>query len=327
MPVSMFAPTLPPGYRARPVSSEDLAAMIAIGQACDVVAWGEVDGTEGFVRDMVALPEMDFAADSIFVEADDGAPAAFGWLLARDEHRRLDADGFVHPEHRGRGVGSAMIDFFEARADDHLALAPPGEVLLHIACGEPERDAAALILSRGYEVTRHFWRMDIDVLASPIPAATFPPGIEVRSFRREEDARRVHRANGEAFAEHWGFVERTFEDWEAHRIESPEFDPTLWWIAWANGSEGEEVAGFLQGGIAVEDGRGWVHSLGVRKPWRGQGIAKALLYLAFAEYAHRRIREVSLEVDADNATGATELYRRVGMHVAQQFDAYRKQLR
>jgi mycothiol synthase len=278
---------------------------------------------------MVALPELDFANDSIFVEHDDGRSVAFGWLLARDEHRRLDADGFVHPDHRTLGIGSAIIDFFEARAAAHLALAPPGEVLLHIACAEPEADSAALFISRGFEMARHFWRMDIDVLASPVPQPAFPEGITVRGFHREEDARKLHPAIGEAFAEHWGFVVRSFEDWEQHRIESPEFEPSLWWIAWAEDDDGgePEVAGFLLGGIGVEDGRGWVHSLGVRKPWRGQGVAKGLLHIAFAEFARRGIRDVSLDVDADNATGATELYRRVGMHVARQFDAYGKQLR
>jgi mycothiol synthase len=64
---------------------------------------------------------------------------------------------------------------------------------------------------------------------------------------------------------------------------------------------------------SVSDDRGWVDVLGVLAPWRGRGIAGALLRRSFATFAGRGLRQVLLSVDAENPTGATRLYERVGM--------------
>ena len=53
----------------------------------------------------------------------------------------------------------------------------------------------------------------------------------------------------------------------------------------------------------------------MRPAWRGQGLAKVLLYRTFAEFFLRGFQVVKLDVDAQNETGATHLYERVGMHV------------
>jgi mycothiol synthase len=77
----------------------------------------------------------------------------------------------------------------------------------------------------------------------------------------------------------------------------------------------------------VFDGKPWVGTLGVRKPWRGRGIGEALLRRSFLEFHRRGHDHVALGVDAANETGATALYERVGMHVTHQFDEYEKRLR
>ena len=53
---------------------------------------------------------------------------------------------------------------------------------------------------------------------------------------------------------------------------------------------------------------------------RGRGVGAALLRRSFAMFAGRGIRRVVLAVDAENATGATALYERVGMRVVSRFD-------
>ena len=66
--------------------------------------------------------------------------------------------------------------------------------------------------------------------------------------------------------------------------------------------------------------------IGVRVAWRRRGIGEALLRLAFCELYARGRRRVGLGVDAENTTGATRLYERVGMEVAWRDDAYEKLL-
>ena len=62
-------------------------------------------------------------------------------------------------------------------------------------------------------------------------------------------------------------------------------------------------------------------------PWRGQGYAKALLLHAFREFYDRGLPRVTLGVDAENPTGATHLYERVGMHVEHENVVYEKDAR
>jgi ribosomal protein S18 acetylase RimI-like enzyme len=67
--------------------------------------------------------------------------------------------------------------------------------------------------------------------------------------------------------------------------------------------------------------------LGVRRPWRKNGLGLALLYHSFSEFYRRGTPIISLGVDAASHTGATRLYQRAGMHVAAEYVSYEKELR
>jgi ribosomal protein S18 acetylase RimI-like enzyme len=71
----------------------------------------------------------------------------------------------------------------------------------------------------------------------------------------------------------------------------------------------------------------WVGSIGVVPAWRCRGLALALLRDSF-----RRFREAgetigALGVDAENPTGAVQLYERAGMRVLWRADLCQKELR
>jgi mycothiol synthase len=72
----------------------------------------------------------------------------------------------------------------------------------------------------------------------------------------------------------------------------------------------------------LDENEGFVAMLGVIKPWRGRGIAKALLHRAFAEISTRDRTEVKLGVDALNPHGAVALYESVGMTVERRMDIF-----
>jgi GNAT superfamily N-acetyltransferase len=72
---------------------------------------------------------------------------------------------------------------------------------------------------------------------------------------------------------------------------------------------------------------GWVDVLGVRRPWRKQGLGLALLHHAFGEFYRRGTADVGLGVDSQSLTGATRLYARAGMHPLVHYDVYEKELR
>ena len=59
----------------------------------------------------------------------------------------------------------------------------------------------------------------------------------------------------------------------------------------------------------------------------GKGLGLALMKQTFGEFYKRGIKTVGLGVDAENPTGATRLYQKVGMHPASEHVTYEKELR
>lgn len=221
------------------------------------------------------------------------------------------AEGRVWIDLRGQ-PSAAMLDWAEGRASEKAARVFSGgwsssEALLH----ELER--------RGFRLVRHAHRMEID-LGDEIPAAAWPEGIELRTYR-PGDERTFYDTYKESFEDSWEPSEETFEEWSHFLLESPVFDSQLWFLP----VEGGEAAGFAichphPGSPEL----GWVRILGVRRPWRRRGLGKALLRHAFAELRARGMTRAGLSVDAESLTGANRLYEQAGMHVSARFDIYEK---
>jgi len=130
----------------------------------------------------------------------------------------------------------------------------------------------------------------------------------------------VHATIEEAFADHWGYVSRSPEDWEQAVLRSDGFDPALTFMAF----DGAELAG-----VVVNRRRdiAWVGQLAVRRAWRKRGLGLALLLHSFNAFYQRGERTVGLGVDAESLTGATRLYEKAGMRVTRRYDTYEKVIR
>ncbi len=76
-----------------------------------------------------------------------------------------------------------------------------------------DQNASAMFNAEGFALVRQFWRMEIEMTAPPDRPA-WPAGITVRTMQPDHDERLVHAVIEEAFADHWGHVPRSFEDWE-----------------------------------------------------------------------------------------------------------------
>jgi mycothiol synthase len=252
--------------------------------------------------------ELDLARDAWLIEVD-GRLAGYGCVYGR-RAERLSVDGYVHPQERGRGVGTAIVRLAEARARER------GAARLHAATLHADGAGRELFEANGYAYVRSFLRMAIE-LAGPPPEPAVPEGLSLERFDRA-DEHAVDEAVDEAFADHWEHEPQDYESWARRRAGS---DRSLWWVV----KDGDEVVG-----ASVNDwkrfGGGWIGAIGTRRPWRGRGVAQALLLASFGEFFRRGERTIALGVDASNPTGAVRDYERVGMQVVFRADVFAKRL-
>ena len=266
-------------------------------------------------------PEFDLERDAFVVETGEGRIVGYESFNDLHEHATLEMDGYVHPEFKGRGIGTLLLRMVEARARGEIELAAPDvRVSLRGIIDNRDPQSHDLLRNEGYQPLRYHWRMEI-VLDGPPPEPKFPEGIELRPFVKGEHDVAVWQAQNEAWRDHWGSHDVPFDEWNRSKFEDPEFDPSLWPIAW----DGDQVAGFSLNRYRM--GIGWIRTLGVRRPWRKRGLGEALLLHSFGEFYKRGTKTIGLGVDAQNPTGATRLYQKVGMYVASEFVTYEKELR
>jgi ribosomal protein S18 acetylase RimI-like enzyme len=169
----------------------------------------------------------------------------------------------------------------------------------------------------GFRVVRHTFRMGID-LDRELDEPVWPEGIRMRTFE-PGDERAVYEAHQETFEDLWEDVRRPYEEWAHWFLSSHMHHPELWFLA----LDGEQLAGIeLCMPDQTSKGLGWVAILGVRRPWRGRGLGRALLLHAFHEFRHRGFERVVLGVDAESPTGANKLYERAGMRVLHRYETY-----
>lgn len=313
---------LAPDLRLRPAQWADLNAVAQL-----IYEVWEDDGdvamavTPEDLQIQWQKPGFDLERDTFVVETTDGRLAGFDQFDNRYMHAILEAEGYVHPKFKGRAIGTALLRAVEKRAYEEMSLAE-SDVRISLRSPINNRDQAAHELHKkeGYIPLRYYWRMEIDLTESPTPA-NFPEGIELRPFVKDEHARAVLDAQNESFRDHWGNHDESYEQWAPRKFGRAGFDSTLWMIAW----DGDEIAGFSQN--RHRGGIGWIGTLGVRRPWRKRGLGEALLLYSFAEFYKRGTTTVGLGVDAQNPTGATRLYQKVGMRAVSEFAFYEKELR
>lgn len=313
---------LDPSLKLRPAGWDDVDAVAKlIYDVCEADGDTTVAVTPEELKHEWQSPGFVLERDAILVETADGRVIGYEEFGNEHKHAVLHTDGYVHRDFNGRGIGTTLLRSIEKRALEEIAFADP-DVRVSIWSGIDNRDPAshALHQNEGYQPIRYYWRMEIK-LDGPPPAPKFPEGIELRPFLKGEHDIAVWQAQNEAFRDHWGSHDVTFERWQHGKFAREDFDPTLWMIAW----DGDQIAGFSQNRYRM--GIGWISTLGVRRPWRQRGLGEALLLHSFAEFYKRGMKTIGLGVDAQNPTGATRLYQKVGMYAASEFVTYEKELR
>ncbi len=278
--------------------------------------------------DWAVRPGFDPLRDAVVVE-DAGRIVAAGTV---DWRERADSVThgiaiWVHPDWRRRGLGRRILHRLEDRARTSLVDGTGGPLELpHVlSCGIDTANAASVAFAAmaGFAPIRYGFQMRRP-LELPIREVALPDGIEVRPVLPEQ-LRAIWEADNEAFQDHFEPRAPTEDDFE-HFTSDPDCDTSLWAVAW----EGGEVAGSVLNGIYPHENArtgvhmGWLDHVSVRRPWRGRGLAKALIARSLAILRDRGMAVAVLGVDAENPTGALQLYEGFGFRQHRRWATLRK---
>jgi len=308
----------------------DYPPMLAVCEACKVADREEWAQTlDDISRTYRHLRNCDPFEDMVFAEVS-GRVVGYGRTWWEDEQKgdRIYSL-FVNltPDWRERGIRRAILRWLEARARAAAETHPPEtSKLLQAWSSEHERDWRKILASEGYEIVRWEYEM-VRSLADEIRPAPLPDGVEIRPVT-DEDAERIFAAAADAFSDHWGvtgwFDAKSLAEWR----ESPTWNPHLWKIAF----DGDEVVGTVLNYVDEKENdeyerrRGYTECICVRRPWRGRGVAKALITESMKMHKAMGMIETAHGVDTQNPTGALQLYEGLGYRPRKTFYSLRKPL-
>ena len=309
---------------------EDYVHMLAvIDGSKDADGIERSDTLEEIANNYQHLSNCDPYQDVLFAEVN-GQPIGYSrvfWERLDEGIRIYNLFGFLLPEWRRKGIGTAMLKQNEARLRQIAADHPRDEPrYFQTWASETEKSAHALAQSQGYEPIRYGFEMIRD-LSEPFPDCPMPEGLEVRPVW-EEDIWPVIQAADEAFQDHWGYRpidEHEIQGW----FKSPNFRPELWKVAW----DGDQIAGSVQNFYNPEENeaynrkRGYTEGISTRRLWRKRGLASSLIVQSMKMFKEMGMTETAHGVDAENTSGALKLYKSLGYEVVKQHSTYRKAMR
>lgn len=228
---------------------------------------------------------------------------------------RAFLSGGVDPSWRGQGIGRQVLAWSQARGRQRIvATGKELPARLGVYVDDTAASTIALLVAAGLTPIRYYSEMRRS-LEGDLPVTAPADGVRVVPWSSdlEEPARLAHN---EAFADHWGSEPRTPEQWfEGRAMFAPD-----WSFVAVDDATGE-VAGYLRSGRFEQDWpiagytSGYTELLGVRRAWRGHGVASALLLAAMRAYRADGMQYAELGVDTENPSGAHGLYARLGYEV------------
>jgi mycothiol synthase len=291
----------------RRATSADAGTLLGLVTAMDLAELGECDWTLADIEDDFAQPTY----RAWLHEAGDGQVDAAVWVSSFPGEDSVVGNVLQDP---ASGV-HLLAPLLQVAREQARELDPA--LPLHVSAFTTSLGRIAVLDAAGGKVVRHFWRMMASVSESH-PVAELPAGAEIRVIREDDaaDLRTMFDVLETAFADHFGAAPTTYDEWIRFRSSTALSDRSLWWLATVDGEPAAALIGRRLGEL------GWIEEVGTLPAYRGRGLARALLLLAFAEFQRRGFAEVGLGVDATNPTGAVRLYESIGMRRSRDMACY-----
>ena len=297
-PVGHFSGTLPrvdlpAGLSTRPLQRDDAHAVFEVMAAQEAVDLDEVMIEEADIVGDWSRVSFDIAGSTIGVLEGERL-VAYGEVGPSGR-----CDAAVHPDFRGRGIGTALAQWTQdnARAKGLPEIGTPVPV---------DSPGDRLLEALGYRVRWNSWGLAL-LEGAVVPERTLPEGYAVRKAHPSE-YEQCWQVQEDAFLE-WSVRDRdSFDDWRAEVTGRPGFEP--WNVRVVVNAAGAVVA---MAWVQLGPESAFIARLATKKEERGRGLAQALLVDSFAAGTAHGARKS--ELSTDSRTGALALYEKVGMVV------------
>jgi mycothiol synthase len=307
------------GYTWRPARHEDAPAIYRLYEASDREDQTHFAESLASVYNDFDKPDTDLERDTVVAISETGELAAIGWIFINpiaESQRRAFLWGTVHPQHRRRGLGTALIRW-EVDAGTHRLNDFDDGVEHALLCISPQHMPLRVRLfeREGLHEVRRFYLMNHD-LSQPISPVSVKENVQIIPWdtARNDEALEVCNA---AFRDHWGSEPVSAAIWNLEYVGSSDFHPTISRMAICGGRlVGLAIVDIPESQLS-EERRGHIRELGVLRDYRKQGIASALLTGAMQSLRDVGMDVASLSVDTQNLTGALRLYENLGFKVNQ----------
>jgi GNAT superfamily N-acetyltransferase len=208
------------------------------------------------------------------------------WLLAEEDRTAVGAgrltpgwhsppgvtraDVRVTPAARGHGVGDALLGELQRRAE---AIGTP---TLEVEVRDDDPGSLAWSERSGFREVARSVRLGLDLTRIEEPAVAPPDGIEIVAWAEQPElARGIYDVACEAYPDEPGSVDvemEPFEGWLAQDMQGSGDRADAVFVALA----GDEVAGYAKLAMSVRVGYVLHDMTGVKRSFRGRGIASAL---------------------------------------------------
>jgi ribosomal protein S18 acetylase RimI-like enzyme len=238
----------------------------------------------------------------------------FSWDQDGDLRYNLHIEGYLTPQYYQAAIADCMIGYAEEKLREMTRSLPNDHPKMFMLWSRLKNERACdFYQQHGYQISRYFFKMSRPIEA-PLAEYPLPSGLEIRPVTPDH-YRAIWDAEQEAFRDHWGYVppqEHHFEQWQ----QGSHFQPQYWKVAWD--TETNQVAGMVRNFHKPEEDaefnrkRGYTENISVQRPWRGKGVAKALIAESIRMFHGMGMQETFLSVDAENPTGALKLYHAMG---------------
>jgi ribosomal protein S18 acetylase RimI-like enzyme len=309
-----------PRYVDGVVDPADLDAADALMARCDIAVVGVRDSGREEVAGMFSSSTTDREHSAFVLDGDD--LVGYVWIEHDPTAAETWVDPYADPERYTREIIDAgLAHGVRVGRATRAAVAPEGAWTVRGGCFGSDTPLVEGLRAAGFECVRRFYRMRVHLEKAVLPDTppALPDGVVLVNARTDAERRRLYDVQQASFADHWNYTDRSYEEHLEHLEGKGGDDPDGWWMLEV---DGVTAAVCLLDESRADLGDGYVRTLGVAREFRGRGLAQLLLVRAFLYYRERGRAGVQLGVDSTSPTGADKLYRKVGMDVTSEIDAW-----